>query len=95
MDEDENIISISDSLMEPIGCGIIFRRDALIEIGLYDTEFRFNEERELMHRFKKRFKVGHIPLPLYRYRQHDQSMTRNKELKNHYDNLLNKKLALK
>ncbi|MDA9283128.1 glycosyltransferase [Amylibacter sp.] len=95
VDEDENIISISDSLMEPIGCGIIFRRDALIEIGLYDTEFRFNEERELMHRFKRRFKVGHIPLPLYRYRQHDQSMTRNKELKNHYDNLLNKKLALK
>lgn len=92
VDEEENLLSIADSVVDPIGCGIIFRRNALIDIGLYDTDFRFNEERELMSRFEEHFQVGHIPLPLYRYRQHSQNMTINKELKNHYDNLLMKKL---
>ena len=38
---------------EPIACGIMFRIEHLIEIGLYDEEFLLFEERDLRNRFEK------------------------------------------
>ena len=34
-----------------------------------------------MDRFKKKFKVERIPLPLYRYRKHENNMTDDPKLK--------------
>ena len=59
----------------PIGCGIIFATSHLIEIGLYDENFQLHEERELRHRFEKKYQVHRLELPLYRYRRHENNIT--------------------
>jgi len=72
----------------PIACGIIFRREHLFEVGLYNPEFRFNEDKELMTRFLKRFSVTRLPVPLYRYRQHGNNLTGDAKLRDVYDRKL-------
>lgn len=62
---------------KPIACGIMFRKDLLIEIGLYDESFKAREEEDLRIRFLEKFNIYHIPLPLYRYRRHEQNLTNN------------------
>lgn len=63
----------------PIACGIMFRKDLLIDIGLYDEKFRAREEEDLRIRFQKKYSVYNIILPLYRYRMHDNNLTKNKK----------------
>jgi glycosyltransferase involved in cell wall biosynthesis len=65
---------------KPIACGIMFRKDLLFDIGLYDESFRAREEEDLRYRFLKNHKIYHIPLPLYRYRMHDNNLTKNNEV---------------
>lgn len=91
VDDDENVISIENSLEKPIGCGIIFRIENLISIGLYNDDMRLNEEKELMNRFLKEYKIERIPIPLYRYRMHENNMTLNKKDMAKYDELLKNK----
>ncbi len=81
VDDHENISSRENAKKSPIGCGIMFRQEHLISIGLYDENQKLNEEKELMYRFKKKFKVERIPLPLYRYRKHENNMTDDPKLK--------------
>ena len=59
----------------PIACGILFRRKCLVEINLYNKKLRINEEVDLMKRFLKKYKLGFINLPLYRYTKHRNSLT--------------------
>ena len=92
VNDKEEIIETKNSLTEPIGCGVIFRMEHLINIGLYDTKMRLNEEKELMLRFLKHYKIERIPIPLYRYRKHDNNMTLNKEDLKKYDAELNNKI---
>ena len=66
-------------MKDPIGCGIMFRTDNLFEIGLYDEDFKYREEEELRIRFLKKFNISRIPIPLYRYRQHENNITKNKD----------------
>ena len=80
VDDKEKIIDRHYYEENPIGCGIMFRIEQLIEIGLYNEEQLWHEERELMDRFLKKFIVSHIQFPLYRYRQHDKNMTKNDEM---------------
>jgi glycosyltransferase involved in cell wall biosynthesis len=61
----------------PIACAIMFRKDYLFDIGLYDENFRAREEEDLRARFLKKFKIFNIILPLYRYRMHDNNLTKN------------------
>ena len=77
VDDEEKVLSRCNCLSEPIGCGIMFRIENLIEIGLYDDEFLMHEDKELMLRFEKKYKVHRIELPLYRYRKHEGNMTNN------------------
>jgi len=80
VDRKERQIKRSNSIEEPIGCAIIFSRQALLEIGLYNTEFSLREEEELMKRFLAAgYKRMHLPLPLYRYRKHSENITNNSE----------------
>lgn len=66
-------------LKKPIGCGIIFRTDQIIQLGMYDKNFLLHEDKDLMNRFLKKFKVFRLELPLYRYRQHNYNITKNKK----------------
>jgi hypothetical protein len=75
VDEHEEHIERVNCLERPIGCGIMFRKDRLIELGLYDESFLMAEDLELRLRFEKRWLMHRLELPLYRYRLHEQNMT--------------------
>ena len=65
---------------KPIACGIMFRKDHLYNIGLYDESFSAREEEDLRIRWSNAgYGIHHIPLPLYRYRMHEGNMTKDNE----------------
>jgi glycosyltransferase involved in cell wall biosynthesis len=82
-DHDQVLERIS-SAERPIGCGIMFRIDQLVELGLYDEQFLSHEDRDLRIRFLEKHQIHHIALPLYRYRRHDENMTNNHGEMNQY-----------
>lgn len=80
-----------NSEKKPIACGIMFRKDLLYSIGLYDESFRAREEEDLRIRFLKKYEIYNIILPLYRYRMHDNNLTKNnKEMKKYAKKLKQK-----
>lgn len=75
----------------PIACGIMFRKDFLYNIGLYDETFRAREEEDLRIRWQDKYNIYNIILPLYRYRMHDNNLTKNHdEMEKHRELLKNK-----
>ena len=94
VDENEVIVKRENCLENPIGCGIIFSCKHIKEINLYDEEMKFNEEKDLRIRFEKKYKVGRLELPLYRYRQHSANNTKNIALMTKFNSLLKKKHEL-
>lgn len=62
---------------KPIACGVMFRKDFLFDIGLYDEAFRAREEEDLRIRWSKRYQIYNLIVPLYRYRMHDENMTKD------------------
>ena len=91
VDEKQNELERLNSLDAPIGCGIMFRLKDLIKVGLYDENFRINEEKDLRIRFLKEFKISRIALPLYRYFKHENNITSNQKNVSFYDKVLEKK----
>jgi glycosyltransferase involved in cell wall biosynthesis len=63
----------------PIACGVMFRKDFLYNIGLYDEDFRAREEEDLRIRWLHKYNIYNIILPLYRYRMHDNNLTKNQD----------------
>jgi len=78
VDDAENIVERRNCMEHPIGCGIMFRTDHLIDIGLYDDNFLMHEDRDLRVRFLKKYAIHRIELPLYRYRRHQDNMTNDR-----------------
>jgi glycosyltransferase involved in cell wall biosynthesis len=76
---------------KPIACGIMFRKDLLFDIGLYDESFRAREDEDLRIRFLKKHSIYNIILPLYRYRMHDSNLTKNEQEMNKYKQRLDDK----
>ena len=89
VDKDEKIIKIVSSKESPIACGIMFRKEKIIDVGMYNPKFKCHEEKELMIRFIKKYSLHHLNLPLYRYRRHSNNMTNDLEKISKYDKLLN------
>jgi glycosyltransferase involved in cell wall biosynthesis len=88
---DYNLVSNNDEVIErmnceehPIGCGIMFRIDQLVELGLYDEQFLLHEDRDLRIRFLEKHRIHRVALPLYRYRRHDENMTNDHGAMNGY-----------
>lgn len=79
VDDHENVIERCYSAEKPISCGILYRRDVLVQAGLYNPEFRHCEEEELRRRVGDYYRVLRIPLPLYRYRMHSSNKTKQPE----------------
>lgn len=92
VDSNENIIERANCLKNPIACGILFHKENLFDIGLYDEEFRFHEEREMRSRFEKKYEIRRLDIPLYRYRRHDNNMTNNSKNMDKYERLLQEKI---
>jgi glycosyltransferase involved in cell wall biosynthesis len=78
---------------EPLACGILFRKDLLVQIGLYDPRMRACEDQDLRARFSEKFKIGYITLPLYRYTRHDGNLTNDTGTVEHYRRMLARKQA--
>lgn len=70
-------LSYGDGAQYPIACAIAFKIDALEQIGFYNQQLRLNEEVDLRKRFiEEGFQIKSINLPLYRYVNHDASLSR-------------------
>lgn len=76
---------------KPIACGVMFRKDRLFDVGLYDDDFRAREEEDFRIRFSKKYNVYNIILPLYRYRRHTNNLTNNEGEMEKYKQKLNEK----
>ena len=90
VDENENLISRENCSKNEIACGIMFRKESILEIGLYNENFLMREGHELKKRFEKKFKIGRLELPLYKYRIYSKNRTKNKKELSKYDKLLKK-----
>ena len=95
VDNHQNIISYKNCLEKPIGCGIMFKLEHLIDVGLYDANFLAREDEELIIRFKKKYSVSRVQLPLYRYRKHKHNLTNDKKTMKKYNDKLSEKHNLK
>ena len=80
IDSNEIITKRCNSEKEPIGCGIIFKINDLINVGMYSPEKKIFEEVDLIDKLTKdkNFKIFRLPLPLYRYKMHEKNMTKLK-----------------
>ena len=88
----EEEIKRENAMKKQIACGIMFRRECLFELGLYNEKFKMREGHELRIRFKKHnFKLGHLELPLYKYRKHQTNRTKNKKILSKYNLMLKRK----
>ena len=91
VDDAENIIERVNCMERPIGCGIMFRSDHLIDIGLYDDALLMHEDRDLRLRFLEKYAIARLELPLYRYRRHNGNMTNDKSASETYERKLREK----
>jgi GT2 family glycosyltransferase len=78
---------------KPIACGIMFRKDYLYEIGLYDESFKAREEEDLRIRFLNKYAIHNIILPLYRYRMHETNLTKNSIIMDEFQKKMDEKHA--
>ena len=70
-DEAGKRVEHRSAVEHPIGCGIMFRTDKLIQVGSYDHRLRRGEDVDLRKRvIAAGGEIHNIPLPLYRYVQH-------------------------
>ena len=95
VDNDENVIKQKNCLKDPIACGILFRTEQIVDIGLYDEQFLLHEEKDLRIRFLKKYNIERVKLPLYRYRLHENNNTKNKKKMRHHFQKLKKKHKIK
>lgn len=90
VDNFETVLSKENCLRNEIACGIMYRKECLINIGLYNEKFKMREGHEINQRFKKKFKIGRLELPLYKYRMHEKNRTKNLKKVRYFDKLLKK-----
>ncbi|QWE27001.1 glycosyltransferase family 2 protein [Polynucleobacter sp. AP-Ainpum-60-G11] len=91
VNDEEILLSRESSASDPIGCAVMFKKEHLLKIGLYDENFLRHEDKELMKRFYKEFNLGNLEVPLYRYRQHQNNMTKDIELMEYHQRMINEK----
>ncbi len=91
VDDNEKHIERVCAKEHAIACGIMFRKDKLIEIGLYDESMMMREELDLRIRFEKKYMIRHVELPLYRYRKHTGNMTNDIDNIAYYENIVRRK----
>jgi len=81
VDNYENVIERKYASIDNISCGIMYRKDLLIELGAYNDSFRHREEEELRKRLGSYYNIHHLNIPFYRYRMHNTNKTKTKEYK--------------
>lgn len=96
VDQRGNRIRQVDASKEPIACGILFRKDFLFDVGLYDEAFVAREEEDLRLRWEKVYGVHNLSIPLYRYRMHELNLTKDgTKMKEGQEQLMDKHNSIK
>ena len=75
----------------PIACGILYKRKSFFKTGMYDEKFLTLEDVDFNIRFKKKYNIGFVEIPLYRYTMYKKNLTKNLKLKKKFLILLKKK----
>ncbi len=88
VDKRQNVITHKNCMVDPIGCGIMYRIEQLIDIGLYNEEFLVREDEEINLRFTKKYAITRIPIPLYKYFLHHDNITSNEKMMNEFKDRL-------
>ena len=88
VNDKEQILEKINCFKKQVACGILFRKECLIDIGLYDKKFKMREGHDLRIKFEKKFKIARLNIPLYKYRSHSDNRTKKKKLLKKYDNIL-------
>ncbi len=88
VDEFENVIERVNCAEHHIACGVMFRKECLFDVGLYDESFKMREGHELRRRFEQKFRIARLEFPLYKYRHHGNNRTRNATEVAQYDQRL-------
>lgn len=91
VDERGTHIEHVDASITPIACGIMFRKDFLYEVGLYDESFRAREEEDLRLRWLYKYNIYNLVVPLYRYRMHENNLTKDEATMSHHQEKLQTK----
>lgn len=73
-DNDERILSVESFQENGLACGLMLRTSYLERVGSYDARKRVFEDRDLFARIE-RAKIYHLPVPLYNYVKHGESLT--------------------
>lgn len=82
------VLSTHSYELEPIACGIMFTYESLCDVGFYNENFKMREGHELLQRFKEKFEIFYLPIPLYRYRIHNENRTNNVDEVSKFDSML-------
>jgi len=61
------------------GACTMIRKECLLALGGYDEQFRCQDGYDLWIRFLERYSPYNVNVPLFYYRQHEESLTRNDE----------------
>ena len=77
VDKNEKFLKRFSYKKNPIACGVLYRRETIFEIGLYNEKFKILEDVEFRRRYLKKYNIGYIELPLYRYTMHEKNMTKD------------------
>jgi len=89
--DSEELIKKVNCFEEEIACGLMFRKECLFEVGLYNNKFKMREGHDLRKRFEEKFSIGHLNIPLYKYRFHEKNRTKNKKRLIKYERMLKNK----
>lgn len=77
IDSNETVIRRRNGTTFPIACGIMFKLDDVLELGLYNENIP-REDVDFRSRFLKSGRhIYNIPIPFYKYTQHSDSMTKS------------------
>jgi glycosyltransferase involved in cell wall biosynthesis len=79
VDDREYVIERRYAETHPVSCGIMYRRDLLLQMGGYNDAQRHREEEELRKRLGEHYRIHHLRIPFYRYRMHNSNKTKTKE----------------
>lgn len=76
VDSDGHMMLEKDSELAPIACGIAFKSEVMLRLGLYQDGLRIGEDTDFIFKFNlSGHKLEHLKLPLYRYTKHAKSLT--------------------
>ncbi len=76
VDELGNALAEVNASSIPIACGVAFKSEVMLNLGLYRNGLRIGEDVDFMQKFNSAgYVLDHLNLPLYRYTKHNKSLT--------------------